>query len=381
MTPRAVLACLTCGLWSIACGASQPAPVPPPRAAPPAAAPLPPEPPAPPAPPSPRSSEPLLLKEVAQVALQPSRARTSAQETEGSVADVAFLPPDGRYVVGGGNDDRIWIVDLQTGAAHWKSPQLGKDVERIDVCAPRIVAQTYEGRVAVYEWVSEGRPRVIDRGRFELGMGALRGAFGGCAQIAYAAQWDKLLVFDVLLGRTAKVLRDVSYAVFESRANEHGWIFVYGADGVRLYNLSDDQVLPSALAVEGPDGRLTQAHVVSSNRILTEHCATAKSCVVRLVESNGTPRVEHRFEISGSVWGVDVPSRIAFSTDARYFFWYRDGLPLQVVETETGRRAQLPPIARTMATVVNAAFSPYAPGTLAVTLSPAPSRVTVYEIR
>jgi hypothetical protein len=76
-----------------------------------------------------------------------------------------------------------------------------------------------------------------------------------------------------------------------------------------------------------------------------------------------------------------VPSRIAVSADLRHLAWYRDGLPLHVLEIDNGRRAEIPPIARTMSAVVAVAFSPYEAGKLAVTLTPAPNQVTVYEIR
>jgi hypothetical protein len=269
--------------------------------------------------------------------------------------------------------ERVLAVDSRTLATHWKSPKLQSEVERVAVCDQRFFAQTQAGRVAVFEWVEGGRPRVLDRGRFELGAGVLHGVFGGCAKLAYATFDDKLLTFDVLLGRAAQVVRGASYALFDSRASEHGFIFVSGAEGLRLHDLNADQALRSQIAVRGPEGRLMQAHVIGPERILTEHCTTERACVVRLVEQSGHPRVQHRFDGSGSSARLDVASRIAFSTDARYFTWHRDGLALLLVETETGRRAELEVNARSAV-----AFSPYASGTFAVSTG---EHVTVYEIR
>lgn len=102
---------------------------------------------------------------------------------------------------------------------------------------------------------------------------------------------------------------------------------------------------------------------------------------MRLLDFKGRPRLQHRFDGSAGVWTSDVPSKIAVAADLRHLVWYRDGLPLQVVEVETGRRAELAAIPRTLSAIVAAAFSPYEAGKLAVTLTPAPNQVTVYEIR
>ena len=376
MNGRALAATL---LIAVGCAAPQP------RAAPPAPRPAPPAPPPPapalPAIPSPRSQEPLVLERVTQLELQPARASTSGQKVEGSVADVAFLPPDGRSVVAVGNDDRAWIAELTRGRAHWKSRPLGKDAERVVVCGKRFAVQTSGGGLAVYEWVPEGRGRVIDRGRFELGSGKLLGLFTGCTQAAYATLDDKLIAFDVQLGSVAKVMRDASYAHFDTRVTENGWLFVPGGPRPRLLNLGTDESIEPELAAPSGDGRLMQAFVVAGDQILTEHCTAARACVVRLLDFKGRPRLEHHFDGSAGVWTSDVPSRIAISAELRYLAWYRDGLPLQVVESETGRRAQLPSIQRTPSAVVAAAFSPYEAGKLAVSLTPEPNQVTLFDLR
>ena len=360
-------------------GAPAAAPKPPP--APQLPPPAPPPPPALPSVPAPSSQQPLALVRVTELALQPAQAGTSGQHVDGSVADVAFLPPDGRNVVAVGNDDRAWIAELSTGRAHWKSRPLGKDAERVVVCDNRFAVQTYGGRLALFEWVPEGRGRVIDCGRFELGDGQLLGLFAGCSQAAYATLDGKLLAFDLMLGSVAKVMRDANYVQFESRVTDTGWIVVPGAPRPQVRNLRAGDTFEPELAASSTDGRLMQAFVVAGDQLLTEHCTQTRACVVRLHDLEGRPRLEHRFDGSRGVWTGDVPSRIATSAELRYFSWYRDGLPLQVVETETGRRTELPAISRTMSAVVAAAFSPFETGKLAVTLTPAPNRVTVYEIR
>jgi hypothetical protein len=367
-----------------AAGCAKPAPRPAPPPPPPAPTTPPPAPPAPPALPTvfaPSSREPLTLQPVATIAMQPASARTSGQNAPGSVADVAFLPPDGHDLVAVGNDDRAWIADAQTGKAHWKSRALGKDAERVAVCGNRFAVQTYGGMLATYEWVPEERGRVIDRGRFELGGGELLGLFAGCSQAAFATLEDKLVAFDILRGSVARVVRDASYGEFDSRVTENGWIFVLGAARPQLYNLQTGETSEPQLAAQEGDGRLMQAFVAGSEQMLTEHCSDARACVVRLLDLKGKPRLEYRFDGSGGVWTSDVPSRIAVSPDLRYLSWYRDGLPLHVLEIDSGRRAELAAIPRSMAAVVAVAFSPYETGKLAVTLTPAANQVTVYEIR
>lgn len=373
---------LGCGLL-LAAGCASRQPRPPPSPPPPASA-KPAPPPAPPALPvafTPSSQQPLALLPVAQIAMQPARASTSGQDAPGSVADVAFLPPDGRNLVAVGNDDRAWIAELQTGKTHWKSRPLGKDAERVMVCGNRFAVQTYGGLVAVYEWVPEGRGRVIDRGRFELGFGKLLGLFASCSQAAFATLDGKLIAFDTLLGSVARVVREASYTQFESRVTDNGWTFVNRAPRPQLYNLQAGETFEPQLAAQPEDGRLMQAFVAGAEQILTEHCSETRACVVRLLDFKGRPRLQHRFDGSAGVWTSDVPSRIAVSADLRHLVWYRDGLPLQVVEVDTGRRAELPAIPRTMSAVVAIAFSPFEAGKLAVTLTPAPNQVTVYEIR
>jgi hypothetical protein len=376
--------CAWLGLLLLAaagCAKPAPRPAPPPPPAPTPPPPAPPEPPELPTVFAPSSREPLTLQQVAQIAMQPARARTSSQDAPGSVADVAFLPPDGRNLVAVGNDDRAWIADAQTGRAHWKSRPLGKDAERVAVCGNRIAVQTYGGMLATYEWVPEEHGRVIDRGRFQLGTGELLGLFAGCSQAAFATLEDKLLAYDILRGSVTRVVRDASYVQFDSRVTENGWLFVLGAARPQLYNLQTGETSEPQLAAQESDGRLMQAFVAGSDQILTEHCTSARACVVRLLDFKGKPRLEYRFDGSAGVWTSDVPSRIAVSADLRYLAWYRDGLPLHVIEVDSGRRAELAPIPRTMAAVVAVAFSPYESGKLAVTLTPAPNQVTIYEIR
>jgi hypothetical protein len=86
------------------------------------------------------------------------------------------------------------------------------------------------------------------------------------------------------------------------------------------------------------------------------------------------------FAVAGGVWTLALGSTLALSRGGEYLAWYRDGLPVELVELATGQRASLPAVPRTMSSTVDFTFDPLDPRRIAVTMHPDPNKVTVYRI-
>jgi hypothetical protein len=131
-------------------------------------------------------------------------------------------------------------------------------------------------------------------------------------------------------------------------------------------------------ALDGGE-RLVQAWAVDPDTLLTDHCS-ASACVVGIADMSGSVRRRLAFDIRGGVWVPSVPSEIDVSADGAHLFFTRDGLEALVVRLATDERVSLGQIARSMSATPAGAFSPTDPRLLAVSMTPVPNEVTLFNI-
>jgi hypothetical protein len=331
----------------------------------------------------PRAAEPLPLRVEATVTLQPARAKTSGNTTDGSVAGVAFFGPRSEMIVGGGNDDRVHLAELASGRELWVSSKLGKDVEAVAACGEHFAAITYHGRLAVYRKRAGGG----------VSTESIRHA-GGSKWLAFTEDCQHLLTPDFLGplfiyrreggGLAAEVpsagYRNFGYAGGRLTYRSDGADYTLATARYFVFRWADDpsrgaiEALPYAVEDDAL-GLLVQVLPTPWGGLAREHCDRERCRVV--LEDRG---VAVDFAVAGGVWTLALGSRLAISSGGEYLAWYRDGLPVQIVELASGRRAALPKIARTMSATVDFAFDPRDPQRLAVTMDPAPNKVTVYRL-
>lgn len=320
---------------------------------------------------------PLEVRVRTTVVGQPVEALTSGQKTEGTVADVVFLPPDGSRVALGGNDDRAYIVDLATGKTEWRSESFGTDVEHVEACESRLVVQDNHGNVSAYTLEGRSIPRV---GRYKTN-GELEGTIGRCGAA----------VFSPRFGQGSTEVRKIDtgelmpFYGLGSHPQKHGTELMTYADpkGAVVFSL-DLRPGERGLSIPIPDRRgpkkRVQMAALDAHRLFAEYVRPGESDVV-LFDEGGREAASFTVEITDSVWVFDLPSVVVFSRDLAHFFLYRDGVAPEIVRVSTDQRARLDPIPRTMSATVKAAFSPYEPNVIAVTMVPKPNQVTVYTVQ
>ncbi|MCA9637172.1 MAG: hypothetical protein KC420_14190 [Myxococcales bacterium] len=353
----------------------------------------------------PRAAAPLPIREEARVKLQPERAHTSGNLVEGTVSSVAFLGPQSELLVGGGNDDRVHVAEIASGRERWASPKLGKDVEAVAACGEHFAGLTYEGRLEVYRRAPSGK---IEREPGRRGGGSKWLAFTeDCEHLLTPEFLGQLFIYERRSGALAAELpadgyRNFGYAggrtVYRTRVPlpaqpgpkppSGGTVDLVPADPPPFeerYFLYDwhaagsparGTTTPLPYAHEDDAlGWLTQVKPTPWGGLIREYCDRRRCRVIledrqRIVD----------FAVAGGVWTLALGSALELSADGAYLAWYRDGLPVEIVELRSGRRVQLPKVRRTMSSTVEFAFDPRDPARLAVTMHPAPNMVTVYRL-
>lgn len=332
----------------------------------------------------PRSSIPLRLTVEATVRLQPKQARTSANLVEGTVGGVAFLGERSELLVGGGNDDRIHVAEIASGRELWVSPKLGKDVEAVASCGGEFFAGlTYHNRLLVYRKPFGGRVQVESTSH---GGGAKWLAFtDDCEHLLMPEFLGQLYLYERRSGALAAELPSDGYRRFgvsdkrtvyrrdgagPSLGEAHYWEYSWDSSPARgssrelPYRVEDDEL-----------GLLVQVLPIPGGGFLREYCDRERC---RVILGDGDRVVD--FAVAGGVWTLALGSTLALSRGGEHLAWYRDGLPVEVVELATGKRASLPAVPRTMSSTVEFTFDPLDPRRIAVTMHPDPNKVTVYRI-
>jgi len=311
------------------------------------------------------------------IVAHPERAKTSGNNTHGTVGGFAFLGPDSQLIASGGNDDRVRVHDIRTGKQVFVSGGLGKDVDHVVACQNgSFAAETYSGKVVVFDRKGD---KIRKRTTYKGSMGALVGWTNDCNYLMHAQFLASLELVDPQSGRVlvqipAQGMR--SFSLYDNRllhAQGEQWsLWTYS--GQPQTSLSRPIEIPRELA----GAPLVQAHVRDAG-MMVEYCQPG-TCTTQILRDAAEPLVEVVFDATHSVWVMTLGSHLELAPDGRYLFWYRDGLAPQVVELATGRRAVLELIPRTMSSTVTAAFSPHEPGLLAVAMTPEPNKITLFEL-
>lgn len=348
-----------------------------------------------------RAAEPLPIREQARVRLQPARAQTSGNTVEGAVSGVAFFGERSELLVGGGNDDRVHLAEIASGRELWASPKLGKDVDAVAACGEHFAGLTYHNRLAIYH----RRPGAgVEAERVGPGGSEWLAFTEDCAHILTAAFLGPLLIYKRGGALAAELpsdgYRGFGYAdrrtvyrapVAAPRPPTNGLdpdpddaaldpdqptteprYFLYTWDGTPGVGVTTE--LPYVYE-DHELGLLTQVQPTPWGGLVREYCDHRRCRVI--LEDRGQI-VD--FAVDGGVWTLTLGSVIALSAGGEYLAWYRDGLPVQIVEMATGRRVALPRVNRTMSSTVDFTFDPRDPRRIAVTMHPAPNMVTVYRL-
>ncbi len=254
---------------------------------------------------------------------------------------LALLEPGDGFVLLADGSDRVHILELASGTRRWRSRPLGGATRAVAACGERFAAFSDGGGVALFEWVPERGGRVIARGRLMLSAEGLRGFFAECSRLALDGPGGTIVVLDALLGRVERTLRRAGSRSLVSRPSLHSWLLLARGQALELRNLKTDRAsILSAVPLEGEQGSLLQAHVIGE-RIVAEHCDAQARCALGLREFGGASIASHAVDGSRSGWGAGVPSRVQISAGASYATWQRAGLPVQLIELSSGRRAML----------------------------------------
>lgn len=348
-----------------------------------------------------RAAEPLPIREEARVRLQPERAQTSGNTVEGAVSGVAFFGERSELLIGGGNDDRVHLAEIASGRELWASPKLGKDVEAVAACGEHFAGLTYHNRLAIYRRRPGAR---VEAERVGHGGSKWIAFTEDCAHILTAAFLGPLLIYErggalaaelpsdgyrgfgYADGRTAYRARVATPrpptngldpdpddpALDPDQPTAEQRYFLY------TWDRTPDRGVVTELPYVYEDhdlGLLTQVQPTRWGGLIREYCDRRRCRVI--LEDRGQI-VD--FAVDGGVWTLTLGSALALSSGGEYLAWYRDGLPVQIVELATGRRVALPRVNRTMSSTVDFTFDPRDPRRLAVTMHPAPNMVTVYRL-
>ncbi len=328
----------------------------------------------------PRSSVPLSLRTEAIVKLQPKKARTSANLVEGSVDDLAFFGERSEYLVGGGNDDRIHLAEIASGREIWVSKRLGKDVEAVAACGEFFAGSTYHNRLALYQRTPGGSVRTVSTSR--PGGNEWLAFTEDCQHLLMPEFLGQLFIFERKSGALAAELPSDGYRNF---GYSHRRV-VYrqpGDDNLLHYILyswdnSPEQGTTRTLPYVTEDdalGLLVQVHPTPWGGLLREYCDRERC---RVILGDRDQVVD--FAITGGIWSLSLGSELALSRDGEFLAWYRDGLPVTIVELATGKRVSLPPTLRTMSATVTFTFDPLDAHRIAIAMDPAPNKATVYRV-
>lgn len=323
------------------------------------------------------ASEPLTVRPRQVIKAHPERAKTSGNDTHGSVGTLAFVGPDSQLIASGGNDDRVHVHDIRNGREVFVSRRQGKDVDHVIACNDgTIAAETYSGKVAVFTRAGD---KIRQRNTYKGSMGSLVGWTDDCKYIVHAQFLAALELVDPQTGKVVQVLNNRGHRSYSLQHDQ--MLYPVGKQWMQWTYPGQGAIgrsEPVQIAAELAGAPIVQAHIVGDGK-LVEYCQPGL-CTVQLLDNAGGVRAEAAFDATHSVWVMTLGSFIELSPDQRYLFFYRDGLAPQVVELATGRRASLEVIPRTMSATVTAAFSPHEPGVLAVAMFPEPNKITVFEI-
>lgn len=313
----------------------------------------------------------------------PKKGRSSGMKMEGLARSVAWLAGGERLAVGG-NDDKVRVIDPDTGKRLWLSKSLKKDVTHLAGCPDgRVAALNYNGALTVFS--PKGKKRYTASKTVKAGQSWTFGATAACGSMVVGPLSGPLVIYD---GKTHSKVGEVPSSElrgFDDRglrvsANR---VVIPRAGGFTVYDLSEgadaelDKVQVEG-AYQAHGGNLSQVWMATTDQMLKEYCS-AQQCVVELSLLGGRPTHTMTFDISGSVWSPSVPSHIEVSPDGRWMFWARRGLEAVVVEIATGKQQAVRHIARSTGRAKPATEGPvatFAPdGRLAIGMYPEPWQV------
>lgn len=308
----------------------------------------------------------------------PRRARTSGAQTDGTVTALAFLD-DGRLAAGG-NDDRVSVHDIERGKRLWRSRKLGKDITGLGACGDTFAANTYAGRVTVFEPARSGRAWTIGS-RIAHGPGWSFGVASTCAIVL--DDFDG--VFTVYAGGREQAtflapgefdrrgVRVVGRHLVVSRPGRLDALDVADITTDGTPRIATSYATPS----ENHGGALTQAWRTGDGGLLREYCGPLR-CTVELVSPDTSTTRTIAFDTRGAGWVPSVPSTIAVSGDGGTLVFFRRNLDLTILDVATGRRQQLTDIAGPPRGIVDVAFAPGG-ARMAIAAYPEPWQITVLE--
>jgi outer membrane protein assembly factor BamB len=324
-----------------------------------------------------------LAQAARQYSVHPKTAKTSGQKTDGSVTALAFAGPESEWLLIGGNDDKVRVVEVATGKVVHTGKSLRKDVTSVAACGGTVVVATYEGGPYAYDGPDSsgalGKLRQLPFGLGEsLAFSSTCGSVGGTGLIS--SQEMVRFASGERVGQIPEVTGIDSRGF---RYTPHGWVEV-SADGTqyRAIRLQGDVPMPPSEWRQVPDlqgGGLTQAWLPTPQRALVERCSGVKCGVWLLDVETGAKAHELIFDTTGAVWVASVPSSLEVAPNGAYLWFHRDGLEAQLVELKSGSRHVMGAIPRTMATTPSAAFSSSG-RLLAVAMHPSPWMVTVFSL-
>lgn len=287
----------------------------------------------------------------------PKTARSSGSKGPGHVNDVLFLDNE-RFAIGG-SDDRVTVWSTTGKRRIWRSPRLGKDVQRLARCKDRIAAYTYSGNI--FTFAPRGR-MWRRKAKIRNGFGWAFGMAANCAVIAD----DFAGNFKIYKPDSSKVVAELeAKGVFDRR-----WVRVTGERMVvsrpsmlEVINVVDlregpsaERQIPTPMTKHG--AKISQARMVG-DRLLVEYC-NEETCVVEL-SGGKAPAKTLTFDVKGDGWSSTVGSTIEISPDGKSMIFFRRGLDLLLVDLATDKRQPLNDIAgvdRQRDEVITPAFSP-----------------------
>ncbi|MEZ4464144.1 MAG: PQQ-binding-like beta-propeller repeat protein [bacterium] len=283
----------------------------------------------------------------------PPQAKSSGSMGEGFLYDVAFLDADTLAV--GGNDDRAAVFGVD-GQRRWRSPALGKDVQRVAGCLDGFAAQTYQGDVALF--VNRGKG-FRQAKRIKAGFGWAFGVTPTCDVLVDDFDGNFTL-YDAKTAKSKQSFR--APGNFDRRGVRVTGSLVIISEGeeLRALDLSDGLAVVARWSTPkvAHGGGLTQAWLLRDGRLLREYCGPP-SCVVVILAAGGGGVVKTlTFDTTGAGWSPTVPSMIATTPDGSALAFFRRQLDLTLVDVATDRRQPLVDLAGPQSGLLQAAFSP-----------------------